>query len=438
MPLVGEWPRKSGPTKPRAFPKDLAKVVIGRWDNFVSGPDYVRPPRPSDRQLSELLEIAYLSAALQEEGRYPQFNILTVPLVDSAKRRYLGDVWEFDNVRPLSVEEVRRLAPAIDFKKSGILAKWDSARWYISGLADFGTSWNRAKSGFQYHYQSPECLFVQVDRPGRMKVYQTRYLLAALVDGQLERHKGLEIITALGASAHNGLKKMWREISHPKLEQPREYHDFVFTALWNVFAALANSISEGAHGGAIVIVPKVGASFDKQVRVKYRLRSSALRDSFISYMTARNHFIDIVIKIESGDVSLEGECAIAELALSERQSRLVEATRLVARLSGCDGAIVLSDDLYLLGFGAEILSDLNSNIKIRDVRDEIRGVYKPLNIEQFGQRHRSAIKLVSKQLRYVVIAISQDGPISAIWSRERRIVNVKRGANLVNLDMPFA
>jgi hypothetical protein len=68
----------------------------------------------------------------------------------------------------------------------------------------------------------------------------------------------------------------------------------------------------------------------------------------------------------------------------------------------------------------------------------MRKVYKPLNVEEFGLRHRSAIKLVSQKPEYYVLVISQDGPISVVWSDEDTLVNVRRGANLVNLNMPWA
>jgi len=404
---------------------------------MVAG-DYVTPPRPPDRLFRELLETAYLSAGLPEEGRYPQFNIVAVPASDSAEGQYVGEVWYLDGPRPFSVDEVRRLAPAVDFKKSGILARWDTKRWHVAGLVDFGTSWNRARIGLQVHYRFPECLFVQVDRPGRMRVYQGQYLVAALVDGQLERHKGLELNLTLGGPIHSGLKKIWREITYPKIEEPREYENFQYIAFWNTFAALANCVSEAAHGGAVVIVPKGRSISEKQIRIKYSQNSSVLRSAFISFMNARHRVIDFVIKIESGDKSKKGEWALAELELADRHLRLVEAIRFVARLAGCDGAIVMSDDLRLLGFGAEIRSELKAGTKIREVKDELRRIFKSLNVEQFGQRHRSAIKLVSRESRYNVLVISQDGPISVVWSNKDRIVNVRRGANFVNMNMPFA
>lgn len=127
----------------------------------------------------------------------------------------------------------------------------------------------------------------------------------------------------------------------------------------------------------------------------------------------------------------------AQFASRVAYESLVEATRFVAGLAGCDGSIIISDDLRLLGFGGEIRAELSVGTKIFDVTDELKRNYRPCDIEQFGMRHRSAVKLASQDHGCRILTISQDGPISGIW-REKDRVLVKRGANLVNMDMPWA
>jgi hypothetical protein len=419
----------------RAFPRNLAGVTIKRWDNLVGG-DYTTPPRPPDRLLIELLEVLYLAAAMPEEARYPQFNIVAVPLSEGQDSS-IGDIWSFDRPRSLSVDEVRRLAPAVDSKKSAILVCWSDLGWQISGLVDLGTSWSRARIGLQYHYHSPPYLFVQVDQPGRMRVYQGRYIVAALRDGRLERHKGIEITMALGTPVQNGLRKLWNKISYPKLEEPREFENFQYLAFWNTLAALANCIGDDAHGGAIIIVPNK-RSITAELRIKYPQSSIVLQSAFIGFMNARHVVGDFITRFERNEKSLEGEYAIADLKLSEAHLRLVEAIRFVARLSGCDGAIVISEDLQVLGFGAEIRSELKPSTKVVEIIDDLRGISKSLDVEHFGLRHRSAIKLVSRKPAACVLVVSQDGPISVVSSDLPGQVKVRKGVNLTNLDMPFA
>jgi hypothetical protein len=267
-------------------------------------------------------------------------------------------------------------------------------------------------------------------------VYQGQFLVAELVDGKLERHKELELQLSLHRPAQRGLEKIWNEISYPKLEQPRDYESFQFIAFCNIYAALANCISEEAHGGAIIIVPQsINA---KQITIKYRQQSSVLRAAFIRFINVRHRVIDLAMRMEEGDDTVKGERAIAELELVECHTLLVEAIRFVSRLAGCDGAIVISDDLRVLGFAAEIRSELKPEVKVRQIRDEMRRTFTSLDVEQFGQRHRSAIKLVSREPSYYVLVVSQDGPISFVWSDKANVVNVKKGLNLVNMNMPWA
>ena len=108
----------------------------------------------------------------------------------------------------------------------------------------------------------------------------------------------------------------------------------------------------------------------------------------------------------------------------------------MAGLAGCDGAIILSHDLRLLGFGAEILAEMREGVEVFDVIHELRKTYRALDVEQFGMRHRSAIKLVSQISEARSIVISQDGPISVVWREQERLY-VKKGVSLVNMNMPL-
>lgn len=68
---------------------------------------------------------------------------------------------------------------------------------------------------------------------------------------------------------------------------------------------------------------------------------------------------------------------------------------------------------------------------------ELAGENRPLDVEQFGMRHRSAIKLVSQQNDLRVLVVSQDGPISAVWWDKQQVF-VRRGVSLVNMNIPWA
>jgi hypothetical protein len=380
------------------------------------------------------LESCYLAAGAPEEGRYPQFNAVISPKgikkLDEALTLY-----EFDAMRPLSAEEIKRLAPATDLRKSAIWIAFDEHDANIAGLCDLGTSWHRARTGLIYSYRVPPALIIQVDRPGRMKVYQGQYALGGLADGELLIHR-IDFPLFLHDSVHNAIPTLWEEFVPPELEQPRDYEDFWFTAHCNIFSAIANSISLSGHGGMLVIL-EAGASIPNDVmRTKYPCRSSALHNAFINFINARNTTADFWTASVMGQ-SWEGNAHKAELALISATEHLVEAVRFVAQTAGCDGAILLTSDLHLLGFGAEIRAEMEADMPVSQVTDEMRGDSRSCDIEQFGMRHRSAIKLVSKLPSTRVLAVSQDGPISAVWAKDGE-GKVRKGVPLGNMNIPWA
>lgn len=420
----------------RAFPKHLAKVVVDRWNHMVAG-DYETPPCPPEKLLRELLEIAHLAAGAPEEARYPQFNVVAVPSEDEVQRNRIERRWPFKEPRPLSVNELRSLAPAVDAKKSAVWVEWKKDGWQVVGLVDLGTSWHRARMGLEYQYRRPSCLLVQVEGPSRMRVYQGEFRVAMLMNGQIEGHEGVDLHISLHPPANAGLAAMNQDLVRPEVEEISEWHGFEFIALLNTYVGIANSISLGGHGGSVIIVPTGASLHFARGRIKYPQCNSVLRSSFIDYMNARHKLGDLIAQEENEQLVSPEQISHAVLPTLDTYEDLVEATRFVAHLAGCDGAIVISEDLCLLGFGCEIKAELRSGAEVLEIKNEMRKEERALNVEQFGMRHRSAINLVSQEPRYRILVISQDGYISVVWSEEGRIF-LRKTINLINLNLPWA
>lgn len=422
-----------------AFPNQLASVVYDRWPNMVGG-DYVTPPCPPKTQLATLLEILFMTGCAAEEGRLPSFNVVATPHGDHAK--FLGEarVVHFETPRSLNVAALRQLAPVVDINKSAIWIRWSDLGFEIAGLVDLGTSWSRARIGLGYRYNVPRCLIVQADRPGRLRVYQGDFRVATLSEGTINDHLGLSIELALHASTDRGLRAMAPEITWPTVEPPKEYEGFAFLALWNTYAAISNSISAMGHGGALIVVEPQARLSEDHVRVKYSSPSDDLRTAFIKFINARNVSGDLLERKLAGEKVSDQRMALADLRGLDAFEGLVEATRFVARLSACDGAVVISEDLQLIGFGAEIRvgpTELPVFETTHPFGRFSEQTATKLDPEKFGMRHRSAVKLVSSAPKCSALVVSQDGPISAVWREDDRVL-VRRGINLVNMNMPWA
>jgi hypothetical protein len=410
--------------------RSVAKRVVARWANLIGG-DWLPPACPGEKTLTELLETVNYAAGHPEEGRYPRFNVCA-----SSSDEALTDSWRFEGLRPFNVAELRRLIPATDPRKSAVQVEWNTeGKLFIGGIHDLGTSWNRTRAGLGYDYTGPPSLMVEVERPNRLNIYQRQFRVATFSDGEIDIG-GLDMPLFLHQVANAGLDDLSERFKQPHYEPVRDYSEFEFIALWNCFAAIANTIALAGHGGAVLILPSPREAQSPFLRRKYALKSSALTDAFVDFINARHRFMD-EYHLSKQDESAAGDFFQLERNLELRFESLVENLRFVAHLAECDGAIVLTRGLDVMGFGCEIAAELRPGVKVFKVEREMPRRSKPLEIEESGMRHRSAIKLVSQLREAVALVVSQDGPISGVWSDDGTVF-VRAGVRLVNMNLPFA
>lgn len=411
---------------------DVAKAVSARWNSLVTG-DYVPPACPTASLLTSLLETINYAAGFPEEGRYPSFNV-TVASADEKVEK----IWRFDHARPLSVVELRRLIPATDARKSAVHVEWDSdGLLSIAGVHDLGTSWHRARTGLEYQYAAPATLLIEVERPNRINIYQRQFRIATFSDGNADLEASLDLLVFLHGATRGGLEDLASRIREPEHEPPRDYKEFEFIALWNCYAAIANSIAMTGHGGAVIIVPSRVETESPFLRRKYAIHCTSLSDALVDFMNARHEVCDQYYLRDVGEEVRDDLLARLDWKVKRAFDDLVENIRLVAQLAQCDGALVLSRSLEVLGFGCEIAAELRAGTVVCEVLKELGREHRELDVEQFGMRHRSALKLASQLRDAVVLVVSQDGPISGVWADAERVY-LRRGVRLVNANLPWA
>jgi hypothetical protein len=124
-------------TRGQAYPPELARYVVDHW--------------PEDRALSlsrellcDALSIAFQASLTSEEMRPTAFRLLLMspdhlPEDGAPDRGVLRLRFEHD--RPLTVEELRRLAPSVPFETSLIGAHVEAGALRIWGIAHSGAAW---------------------------------------------------------------------------------------------------------------------------------------------------------------------------------------------------------------------------------------------------------------------------------------------------------
>jgi hypothetical protein len=153
---------------------------------------------------------------------------------------------------------------------------------------------------------------------------------------------------------------------HRILQKEFPVEDFIETqAIWresHALVELARLIVSAGHGGIVLIVPRETGNWDKTLfpfEYRFKVPDTSIREAIREPLRAIDGQVEIIQELNQTALSNEvKESAIRGLSLSEsiwlqRQRTLSEAT---ASLAGVDGAIVMTHDLQLLGFGAKIVA----------------------------------------------------------------------------------
>ena len=444
---------------PHAFPADLADDVIARWATQVVGV-FRRPPLPSRNQLRTLLEVAYLAALETDEGRTVRLMLCCTPEHDTVHRFQQDDpveAWPFAHTRPYDIDELRRLAMTTDVDSVAVWVQFPAdpdAPMQIRGLLNLGNSWAHARDGFALHYDAlPDALTVRADAPGHLMVYQGQIALTALASGRIRAVRvASEALHGVQALVDEGLTHFAGVVGRPQRAPASFAQNFAWTSYVNVLLALLNAIKAKGHGGALLIAGRrssVAEQHSAMLAAKYRLGESAthLADRYAALLAKRHALADLQWHQEAVDVDAFASAepvvpALSSLRLGYAELRdasdaLAGAIGFVGGLAGTDGAILLRTDLALLGFGVEIRLDRAAPAPIHEVLGASLVTAAPLDSDQFGMRHRSAMRLVASVPDVAAFVVSQDGGVSLVFRHGERVC-MRRNIDTTSAGMPVA
>jgi hypothetical protein len=190
------------------------------------------------------------------------------------------------------------------------------------------------------------------------------------------------------------------------------------SSVWRACLALgflARMVREDRHGGTLLVVPDSSRDWMASLEPfahEFQEPDSSIRDSIRT--AQRRTAIDarMLAMLERADVA-EDVKDTARAALAQANWHPEAVLRPVARLAAVDGAVVLTTDLCVLGFGAMISTQSVPEVHlVRPEPDE------PLRIdieEAGGARHQSAIRFVGHHRGSAALVISHDGHLSLAY-----------------------
>lgn len=402
-----------------AFPQDLVEEIVDLWAVPEPG-ETEPPPLPPRADLLRLVEVAYLASQLTEEGRPLTFTLCCTPPTDVVRREAEGaavEAWEFTTSRAYAVQELRRLAVATTANSGAIWVQFEEdpeVPLRIRGLLNLGVSWAIARLGLTDQPEPlPHAFLLRIEGPGTLTVFRHQAAVLTLSEGVIHHARAM---AKRPESAPSVLLDGARHLAE-RLPPSERTETLTRRAYLQVILTIVNGIRARQHGGALIVAANGSKVLDPGrawVRPTYPVvaQASYLADHVMNSVQAR-------LMVEASTRARMSEMLDMELRTSTL--RLMEAANFVANLSGTDGATVLRSDLTLVGFGVEIAVKPRTSSPVFEIIGDSLELTRPLDAQQFGMRHRSALWLCAAAPDVVAFVVSQDGTVSLVFSREGEV-----------------
>ena len=373
----------------------LAKIQIGM-------PAALGSPQVLTReQLAVLVETAFWASLRSNEGRTTRFRLT----LTSAQN--FRDAFAFATPVPYDESQIAKLAPAVPPMGCLIVSGSDE------GFSIWGFGRTRPAAGL-------DAVTIEVSEPGTVRVGLGPLQPFAVLNGRSN-----PVVGGTGINLAHYLQRVLRKAL------PTD--DILETqAVWReclVLAALTRMIITDRHGGIILIGPnETGPWVESLNPFAYRFAApdAAIRDGIRRELNNEQTHAQLLQRLWQTDVPDDLKHTVMS-AFAPRPWYSEPDVRAVASLAGVDGAIVLTRDLRVLGFGAKLagVAVAEQVCVISPGRGNQPEVWPVKDLG--GTRHQSAAQFVAGSKDTVTVVISQDRHVSVMhWEESLDCVVVVR------------
>jgi hypothetical protein len=426
-----------------SYPRDLARFVRDRWRD-VPEPSGGVDPLPEAAALEGFFAACFQASMLREEERQVVFRaILAEPTFFAPEGRPPEGLQQlaFPHPLPFDPRELRRLSVAADPQRTLIGVRPDGEGGLrIWGLINSGTRWLRdVYGGRRAGAPLPSAPVVHVNAPGSIEAYKGHELVGKLQRGRLsgarldpfesewlpgQFSRLLEKFTERHEAARNRARELsgerWAQLE-PTL--PRRITERMMKRVISV-------VRDARHGGTVVFVPTDNAgehsSEHPYINLRYRFADDRARLCFPDlvvdilnrlaqlYGTADREQEPRVVGWEEFEATIDDEIETLDEAL-------FDVAHLIAGLAAADGAVVMSKQNELLGFGGMISGRLPAVNIVGRALDLEGGKVVEEGARNVGARHHSAYRLAGALPGSVAVVISQDGGVRWVCQKGGRV-----------------
>jgi hypothetical protein len=404
-----------------SYPVHLTELVKRIWpaDRLVH--------LPEDHQLRQLFDVAYHASLLRDEDRQVTFRVMfgdpaLLPPDDGPPSGLMP--LHLDRPRPYNEQEIRRLSMAALFFRSMIgvcpNADHDLQIW---GMVVSGTRWLSSLAGGRYHgAPEPDSLMIHSLGPGRLTIHFGRDRIATLMGGIVESQafdlfesKWLQGVFAQVRKVF--LMEAFGENTNAKYV-PVDV-DYVRMMSYNIILRTLSVVRNGRHGGTLVIVDPEDEALlrqsDDSIRFKYLIGDSPARGRYGRMLRqAVMRLSELAAAHNKPSAGWSEYQTLMDTKLSDLDEALFDFAHFLADLMAVDGALVVTQTLELIGFGAELRFGARDLKSVRHALDLEGEIWANEPLDNVGTRHRAVYRFCKGYPRCLAIVVSQDGSVQFV------------------------
>ena len=362
------------------------------------------PPRDV---LEDVCQTLLNVSCLREEGRFPSFRVCFVRPDSELLDTYIyAHVLRFQNPIPFHTRELHKLAPALNAGMSYLMLDITEKPYTMIGIIASYTAWEKIVTREVISgNRMPRIPNIFVNGPGELRACFGESSIVCYSAGHCVFFRTDTFTSTLIAD----------QLARDSHITQKERLQLLYRILYQV-----NSYG---HGAAILIVPSAEACME-YIDLKYPMRSpylfgDGLRPEKPAGIGAHPD------KLPNGGANAE---KLAGVGLDKpsgkaRDKDIITYADLIAKFTSVDGAVVLTKDFDLVGFGAETVIDNMENLlpsmcfmNFDNTEDKFK------HFKDHGMRHRAGYRFCNAVEGSVAFIISQDGTIEACTKNNGRVV----------------
>lgn len=390
----------------------IIKEICSAWVDIAKSRNFKEMigDVPDENDLKVLLETVFLASMKMEEGVRIKVRLVFFP---NATTQSLSEYTRWIHALPfanpinLSVQALRKLAPALEQKSTALAVSRSRENYFIVGVLFYGRSISRLESG-QGWLGRPNALTLSTSSPGSVTIAYSDSVLGRFEDGRFS-------IANPGPMVSNLLVTYILKIIKEH-QQYQNYQNEYWYLYRDCIERLYLSIANFGHGGTIVYIPtKILEKVSTDIEAGIQIFSQHSGEYLAGLVLGR--------KATGEDDSV----------MADYRRRLAEYLDMLARFSCIDGAVVIDDHLVPHRFGAHLASrKWNGKVQEGPVGTSHPG--QAIEVSRFGTRHNSAINFAGAHPGTILFVISEDGPVRTICRLDTSVLIWSDCLNTVFLD----